>query len=92
MLRVLLEKGHVTREKKGKAYFYQAKSAAPTEFKKMTSRLADIFFGGSSFELIAQLIKTEKLSEEDVRQLQELAKQKAADSQPSKSKRKKGQS
>jgi len=79
VLRVLMEKGHVTRQKKGKAYFYRAKSAAPTAFKKMADRLADIFCGGSAFELIAQLIKTENLSDEDIRQLQELAQEKAGE-------------
>ncbi len=84
VLRVLMEKGHVTRQKKGKAYYYRTKSSAPNAFKKMSSRLADIFCGGSSFELIAQLIKTEQLSEEDVRQLQELAEEKVADTTPPK--------
>lgn len=75
VLRVLMEKGYVVRKKKGKAFFYRSKSAAPTALKKMTERMAEIFCGGSSFELIAQLIKTEKLSEEDLRQLQKLARQ-----------------
>lgn len=79
VLRVLMEKGHITRQKQGKAYFYRARSAAPTAFKKMADRLADIFCGGSSFQLIAQLIKSENLSERDIRELQELAKEKAGD-------------
>lgn len=36
VLRVLMEKGHVTRRKKGKAYYYRAKSTAPKAFKNMT--------------------------------------------------------
>ncbi|MCA9098940.1 MAG: BlaI/MecI/CopY family transcriptional regulator [Planctomycetaceae bacterium] len=76
-LRVLMEKGHVTRQKQGKAYYYRARSAAPTAFRKMANRLADMFCGGSAFELIAQLIKIEKLSDDDIRQLQELAKNRA---------------
>ena len=76
VLRVLMEKGHVTRKKKGKAFFYRTKNSAPTAFKKMAHRLADIFCAGSSFELIAQLIKTENLSDEDVRQLEKLAQKK----------------
>ena len=84
VLRVLMEKGHVARQKKGKAYYYRTKSTAPTAFKKMTHRLADIFCGGSSFELIAQLLKSEDLSEEDVRQLQELAQEKGSETTSSK--------
>ena len=79
VLRVLVEKGHVTRQKRGKAFYYRTKRAAPTALKKMAHHLADIFCGGSSFELIAQLIKAERLSAEDVRQLQELAGKKVAD-------------
>ncbi len=89
VLRVLLEKRHITRQKQGKAYFYRAKSAAPTAFKKMADRLADVFCGGSSFELIAQLIKTERLSEENIRELQELAREKAGDSTSTKPTRRK---
>lgn len=80
VLRVLMDKGHLTRQKKGKAYYYRPRSAAPTAFRKMADRLADIFCGGSSFELIARLIKSEQLSEDDVRQLQELAQENAGDS------------
>lgn len=79
VLRVLLEKGHVTRQKQGKAYYYRARSAAPTAFKSMANRLAEIFCGGSSFELIAQLIKTEKLSADDIRRLQQLAGERTAE-------------
>jgi BlaI family transcriptional regulator, penicillinase repressor len=82
VLRVLMEKGHLTRQKKGKAFYYRTKRNAPTAFKKMTNRMADIFCGGSSLELIAQLIKTEELSAEDVKQLQELAKEKVSQAKP----------
>lgn len=74
-IRVLMQKGHVTRRKRGKAYYYRPKRSASTVFKRMSRRLAEVFFGGSSYKLIAELVKTEKLSVEDVRQLQELAKE-----------------
>jgi BlaI family transcriptional regulator, penicillinase repressor len=82
-LRVLMEKGHVTRRKKGKAYFYRPKKSAPTSLKKMSRRLAELFCGGSSYELIAELIKSEKLSDDDLRQLQELAKETSSTRKPS---------
>lgn len=87
VLRVLMEKGHLIRKKKGKAYYYSTKKKAPTAFKKMANRLADVFCGGSSFELIAQLIKSEELSEEDIKQLQQLAREKSSDIKPQKKKR-----
>ncbi len=87
VLRVLMEKGHVTRQKKGKAYFYRSKNSAPTAFRKMAGRLAEIFCGGSSLELIAQLIKAEKLSPDDIQKLQELAEEDDASDRSSKTRR-----
>ena len=73
VLRVLLEKGRVGRRKVGKAYYYKAKTPRDKAMKKMTRRMADVFAGGSSFALIAQLIKAEKLSAENIRELERLA-------------------
>jgi len=73
VLRVLLEKGHVKRGKQGKAYYYRPARPATASFRQMARKLADVFCGGSSFDLIAQLIKSEKLSEEDIRRLEQLA-------------------
>lgn len=72
-LRVLLEKGHVTRRRVGKAYYYKAVTARQGAFKKMARRMANIYSRGSVAGLIAELVKTEKLSQDEVRQLQQLA-------------------
>ncbi len=72
-LRGLVEKGHVVREKQGKAYFYRAKAAPRGILKKVTRTLAEIFSGGSSVELIGKLIEAEDLSEEDIRELRRIA-------------------
>ena len=73
VLRVLLEKGHVTRVKRGKAYYYRPKRPAHASLRQMARKLADVFCGGSSFDLIAQLIKSEKLSGDDIHKLQAIA-------------------
>lgn len=73
VLRVLIEKGHVKRSRKGKAYYYRPARPAQASFRQMARRLADVFFGGSSFDLIAGLIESEKLTEDDIRRLQEIA-------------------
>ncbi|HOB74625.1 MAG TPA: BlaI/MecI/CopY family transcriptional regulator [Phycisphaerae bacterium] len=72
VLRVLLNKGHVKRAKQGKAYFYRPTQPAHSSFRQMAQKLADVFFGGSSLDLIAGLIKSEKLSDEDIRKLQDI--------------------
>lgn len=71
-LRVLLEKGHVARQKEGKVYIYKAKTPRKNALKKLTGRLAEAFSGGSSGALIVQLIENEKLSPEDIAELQKI--------------------
>jgi len=74
-LKVLLEKGHITRRKVGKAYYYRAATGKEGVFKKMTRRLADIYCQGSTVGLIAELIRSEKLSVEDIRELEKMARE-----------------
>lgn len=71
-LLILLEKGHVRRRKEGKAFFYEAVTPREGTFKRMTRRLADMFCDGSPAALIAQLIQSEKLSVEDIAELQRI--------------------
>jgi len=80
VLLILLEKGHVERRKEGKAYYYEAKTPPESEFRNWARRIADVFCGGSSKALIAQLIKSEKLSAEDIRELEQIAADDAAQS------------
>jgi predicted transcriptional regulator len=86
-LKVLLEKGHVTRHKVGKAYYYKATTARKGAFKKMARRMAQIYCRGSAAGLIAELIKTEKLNEEEINELKKLAEAKNAESQKKKRER-----
>lgn len=72
-LKVLLEKGHVVRRKIGKAYYYKALTAREGAFKKMARRMAEIYCRGSTPGLIAELIRTEKLSQDEIKELQQLA-------------------
>ncbi|MHC4526297.1 MAG: BlaI/MecI/CopY family transcriptional regulator [Planctomycetota bacterium] len=72
-LKVLLEKGHVARRKIGKAYYYQAATARQGAFKRMARRMAEVYCRGSAAGLIAELIKTEKLTKTEIRELQRVA-------------------
>jgi predicted transcriptional regulator len=73
LLRVLMEKGHVRRRKSGRAFHYQSITPRSRALKKMTRQMAQVFAGGSSLALIAQLIQSERLTEDDIRELQRLA-------------------
>jgi predicted transcriptional regulator len=82
-LLVLLKKGHVTRRREGRAYYYSAKTPREGGLKKIARRLAEVFAGGSTAGLIAQLIETEKLSAEDVAALRRAMEEKSGDRKPS---------
>ena len=75
-LRVLVEKGHVSRTKNGKAYYYEAITPQHNAMNKMIQRMKDVFWGGSPAALIAHLMETEELSKKDIEELQRLADQK----------------
>lgn len=76
MLVVLVEKGLVVREKRGKTFYYKAKSSERTLMSRMTHAMAQVFSGGSTADLIAQLIKNEKLSPQEIEQLRRIADEK----------------
>lgn len=73
ILLILLEKGHVVRHKAGKAYYYEARTPLEGSLRKMARRMAEVFCGGSTASLIAHLLKSEKLSAQDIEELQRIA-------------------
>lgn len=76
-LSILLEKGHVTRRLRGKAYYYRAKTPRRSVFRSKVRELADAFCGGSTAALLMNLIKSEKLSEDELIELKRLAEEPA---------------
>ena len=72
-LKILIEKGHVLRERKGKPYFYRARTKPESVFRSMCTQLVDTFFHGSTEALLCRLIKSEDLSAEELLKLKELA-------------------
>jgi BlaI family penicillinase repressor len=87
-LRVLVRKGHVTRRRIGKAFFYQAKTRQESAFRGMVRYLVDAFCEGSSDALFVRLIRSRKLSEEDLVKLKRLADETNAAPEDPKGKRK----
>lgn len=74
-LSILVEKGHLTRRAKGKAFFYRAKTRRESTFRSMLRDLVDTFCGGSSEALLCHLLAKEKLTPEELLQLQREAQQ-----------------
>ena len=84
-LTTLLDKGHVTRRLVGKAYYYKAVTRSRSAFRTMLDELVESYCGGSVQNLVMNIIKSEKLSEQELLELKRLAE---GDEQgPSRSKR-----
>jgi BlaI family penicillinase repressor len=80
-LSILLAKGHVTRRKVGKAFFYQAATQRENAFRSTFRELVDNYCGGSVKSLLLNLIQSEQLSGDELKELQRLAKQPATEPQ-----------
>ena len=72
-LTTLLEKGHVTRRLVGKAYFYKPTTRSRSAFRSMLGELVDAYCGGSVQALVMNIIRSEKLSADDLLALKRLA-------------------
>jgi BlaI family penicillinase repressor len=72
-LAILLEKGHVSRRRVGKAYYYKALTRSRSAFRKTLAELVEAYCGGSLQSLVMNIIRMEKLSEDDLIALKRLA-------------------
>jgi len=72
-LTILLEKGHVTRRKVGKAYFYKAATRRHSAFRSTLQDIVDAYCDGSTQSLLMNLLRTEKLSDAELLKLKRLA-------------------
>lgn len=72
-LSTLLEKGHVTRRLVGKAFYYKPTTRRKSAFRTMLGELVDAYCGGSVENLVLNIIRSEKLSEDDLIALRKLA-------------------
>lgn len=72
-LGILVEKGHISRRKVGKAYYYQAVTRRKTALHSTIRELVDAYCEGSARNLMLNLIRAEKLSQADLLELKRLA-------------------
>ncbi|MAT13748.1 MAG: transcriptional regulator [Planctomyces sp.] len=85
-LSILLDKGHLTRHRRGKAYFYRPRTKQESTFRKMLNELTRACCDGSVEKLLCHLIRSEKLSEDDLLELKRIAE--ASDEEPTSGKEK----
>jgi BlaI family penicillinase repressor len=72
-LGILVEKGHVTRQKVGKAFHYRAVTRRNSAFRTSIRELVNAYCEGSAKNLILNLIRAEKLSKSELLELKRLA-------------------
>lgn len=72
-LTILVQKGHVTRRKEGRAYLYAARTKRQKAFSSMLADVTQAFCDGSMRELLFHLVQQEKLTKKEIKQLQDLA-------------------
>jgi BlaI family transcriptional regulator, penicillinase repressor len=72
-LTTLLKKEHVTRRRVGKAYYYKAVTRSRSAFRTMLAELVDTYCGGSIQALVMNIIKSERLSRDELLELKKLA-------------------
>ena len=72
-LSILLEKGHISRRKVGKAFYYKAVTRRQNALRSTIREIADAYCQGSAKNLILNLIRSEKLTEAELLELKRLA-------------------
>ncbi|MHB9046606.1 MAG: BlaI/MecI/CopY family transcriptional regulator, partial [Pirellulales bacterium] len=72
-LSILCAKGHAVRRRRGNAFYYRAKTQRESTFRSMLGELVNTFCDGSVEALLCRLLAKEKLSEEELLQLQRMA-------------------
>lgn len=73
VLRGLVEKQVLVREKQGKAFYYRPRVTRRSQLRRTIRRMAEVFAGGSTGDLVLELIRSEKLTPEELAELQRIA-------------------
>ena len=71
------------RRRVGKAYFYRARTRRESTFRGMIRDVARICFDGSLNAMLCHLIRSQKLSEEDLLELKRISAEDSQSSEPS---------
>jgi BlaI family transcriptional regulator, penicillinase repressor len=77
-LTILVDKGHLVRRSRGKAFYYRPKTRRASTFRSTLRDLVDTFCDGSVEALLCHLLAKEKLSQEELLELQRMAQQQPA--------------
>ncbi len=81
----LVEKGHIARSLQGKAFRYAARVPKATLLQASMRTLARVFSGGSTRELVAQLVETADIKPADLKLIRQAASERPAETRKKKS-------
>ena len=81
LLVAMVDRGLLKRQKRGKAFCYSPRVQRETLLRRMVSRMAEVFAGGSTGELLLALAEQEKLGPDEIKRLQQIASGDSATSQ-----------
>ncbi len=72
VLSILMKKGHLSRERVGRGYVYKAKVVKEQAHNTMLTDLLDRAFSDSAPDMVATLLRSRDLSEEDLSEIKKL--------------------
>lgn len=72
VLSILMEKGHLTRRREGRAFLYKAKVRERQAHRKIVQELTKRAFGGSAALMVAAILDGNTLSERDLGEIKRL--------------------
>lgn len=72
ILSILLEKGHLTRRREGRAFFYKPTVREGQSHRKIVQDLVKRAFGGSAGLMVAALFDSNALNDRDLKEIKRL--------------------
>ena len=72
MMKILGEKGHLTREKRSRAYLYRPAQAKGRVISSLVNDFIGRVFQGSAKPLVMRLVQEKKLSDEDLAEISKM--------------------
>lgn len=80
MMNVLERKGHLSKKQQDRAFVYEPTAPQKRVLSSMAGEFIDRVFNGSAAPLMQHLIDDDRLTDEDVRTIQKLLRQRKAES------------
>lgn len=72
VLSILMKKGHLSREKKGRGHSYRAVVHKEQANRRMVRDLLDRAFSGSAYEMVATLLNTQEVGDKEIAEIKKL--------------------